>query len=267
MADTSNRFTGSIPELYHRYLGPVLFEPYAGDLAGRLAMADRPSLLELACGTGMLTRLILAKLPEQGSLVASDLNGAMIEIAKNYVPADDRLTWKVVDAMTLPFPDSSLDGVVCQFGVMFFPDKLAAAREVRRVLKTGGRYLFNVWESLERNDMFRTAQEIMVRTFPDNPPAFYNVPYHYHDQGQIEGTLKEAGFRDVTIERVSLPCRSRSARDAARGMVMGNPMALELEQRGTKPESLVDSVAALLAERFGEEPLECRMSALVVEAR
>ena len=267
MSDTSTQFTGSIPEIYHRNLGPVIFEPYAEDLAGRLTLSEGARVLELACGTGIVTKRVLEKLPSGGSFVASDLTEAMIEVGKKNVSADTRLKWQVIDATNIPFPDGSFDQVVCQFGVMFFPDKPAAAREVRRVLRSGGSYLFNVWDSLEKNDMCGTAQEIIHEMFPKDPPMFYTVPFHYHDEKEIARTLKEAGFGETRIERVSRVSRSRTAREAARGLVLGNPISIELSQRGADAESLIDSVTELLTARFGAEPMECRMSALVVEAR
>ncbi len=160
---------GSVPENYNRYLGPVLFEPYAADLAGRINNADR--ILEIACGTGILTKAILGR-HSRASVVATDLNRGMIEIAKQHVQSD-RVTWREADAAQLPFGQNEFDTVVCQFGFMFVPDKLAAFREVRRVLRSSGAFTFNVWDSIAENECSRIANEVVQSIFKTDPPKFY----------------------------------------------------------------------------------------------
>ena len=109
-------------------------------------------LLETACGTGILTRALAARLPEAVAITATDLNEPMLDFAR-LQPSGGRVAWRQADAQALPFSDGTFDAVVCQFGVMFFPDKQRAYREVFRLLKPGGRFLFSVWDRLETNDL------------------------------------------------------------------------------------------------------------------
>src|SRR5262245_8082090 len=160
MAGSDTKFTGSIPEKYDTYLVPFLFEHYAAHLAGKLALSPGSRVLEVACGTGVLTRHLLQALPPKGTLVATDLNGAMLDLARTKVNPDPRLEWKVADAMKLPFGDATFDVVACQFGVKFFPDKVAALQEMKRVLKPGGTLVFNVWDSLETNLSAKIVHEL-----------------------------------------------------------------------------------------------------------
>src|SRR5437016_5070372 len=189
------KFSGSIPAAYDRYLGPILFQSYAEDLMNRLGAGENSSVLELACGTGILTRVLRDRLPATARLVATDLNEPMIANAASKFAQNERIEWKQADASSLPFDDQSFDAIVCQFGVMFFPDKALSAREAHRVLKPGGVFLFNVWDSMEHNDLGRIAHETISSFFEKDPPTFYEVPFSYYDQNEIKRVLEAAGFK------------------------------------------------------------------------
>src|SRR5262245_10107323 len=183
MMSSSNvyaQFTASIPENYDRYLGMVLFDPFARDLAGRLPNESR-RILETACGSGIVTRRLLQALPPGATLVATDLNAPMVDHARAAIGSDSRVTWRTADMCDLGLPDRAFDTVVCQFGVMFVPDKASAMRESLRVLVPGGLYLFNVWDSLALNRFAALANEVITDSFPDDPPGFYQVPFSMHD--------------------------------------------------------------------------------------
>lgn len=261
------QFTGSIPQHYDRYLGPVLFEPYARDLARRLEGPSPKRILELACGTGILTRELRARLPKS-SIVATDLNEAMIEYALTRPDAATGITWRAADMSALPLPDRTFDAVVCQFGMMFVPDKPAAIREARRVLAPGGTFLFNVWDSIERNRYARISQTVVERLFPEDPPSFYRTPFGMHDGAEIRALVEAGGFSDVRIESVSLQSQAPSAAEFARGLVEGNPLFTLIQERGTVPVAKVrEEVAQALADELGERPVRVALNAIVVEAR
>src|SRR2546425_2475722 len=224
-------FVGSIPENYDRYLGPVLFDPYAADLVARLDVPATASVLELACGTGIVTRRLRDCLGSNAKLIATDLNEAMMNFAAPKFPPEENIEWKQADATELPFADQSFEAVICQFGLMFFPDKEKAARETYRVLKPGGVFLFNVWDAIERNDLTYAAKTIIENYFPDNPPDFYQVPFSFHDQHAIRSLLSGAGFREIQLSVVSLPPISPSARDAAHGLIHGSPIITAIIER------------------------------------
>jgi ubiquinone/menaquinone biosynthesis C-methylase UbiE len=263
MAGSDSEFVGSIPEKYDTYLGPFLFEPYAADFVRRMDLPEEARVLELACGTGILTRRITEALPRSGRLTATDLNQPMLDHARRKVGADPRLEWRVADALKLPFPDESFDRVVCQFGVMFFPDKLAAMREARRVLKAGGEFSFNVWDSPSRNSYEEVADGVVVGFFPANPPTFFQVPFGYHDQGAIRSVMKEAGFANIRWVEVVLEGQCPTAMDAAVGLVEGCPLIIQIQERGVRnPRSIVEAVAKKLAAAFGDSPMRCQLGAV-----
>ncbi|HET9250869.1 MAG TPA: class I SAM-dependent methyltransferase [Candidatus Eisenbacteria bacterium] len=260
-------FDGTIPQYYDTHLGPMFFEPYARDLAGRPEVKAGGSVLEVACGTGRVTRLLRERLPAGVHITATDLNDAMLDYARGRFTEAPALTWRQADAAALPFPDGSYDAVVCQFGYMFVPEKETAMREARRVLRPGGALYFNVWDRLEENDIARTSHETIASFFPENPPQFYSVPFGFHDAGRIRTMLEGAGFEGVRIETLSEESRSPSARDAALGLIRGNPVGTDIKERGTVPiETVIDAVERAIRERFGDPP-RARMRAHVVTAR
>jgi ubiquinone/menaquinone biosynthesis C-methylase UbiE len=268
MADVTTAFTGKIPENYDRYLASLLFEPYADDLVARVPIHDGVRILEVACGTGIVTRRLVDKLAGRGAIVATDLNEAMFAHARKRLPGRGDATWRHADGTSLPFETRSFDVVVCQFGVMFFPDKAAGAREAFRVLRPGGVYLFNVWDALEANPVPRITHETIAAFFPKDPPKFYTVPFSYHDVATIEALLRDAGFEAVGCERVAKEGKSASAAEAAIGLIDGNPVAAEIMQR--RPEALAEikaAVAARLARELGDQPLRAPLRAIVATGR
>ena len=170
-------FAGSIPKFYETHLVPLIFEPYAPDLARRLASNAAGRVLELAAGTGVATRALASILPATSSIVATDLNVPMLEQAKA-IDIARPVEWRQADAMQLPFENGAFDAVVCQFGVMFFPDKPLAFSEARRVLAEGGVFVFNVWDRIEENEFADMVTTALTRRYPDDPPRFLaRVPH------------------------------------------------------------------------------------------
>lgn len=268
MQEKNVRFVGSIPENYDRYLGTVLFEPYAVDLAGRLDPEEASNVLELACGTGILTRQLRRRLSVSSRLVATDLNEPMLQYAKAKSDQNEGIEWKQADASALPFPDGSFDVVVCQFGLMFVPDKFAALREMHRVLLPNGRLLFNVWDSIELNDLARIAQQTVNRLFPTNPPTFYEIPFSMHDPVVLKEMVFTAGFHGINLSIVSRVGESRSSKDAAKGLVYGNPLITAIqEQNVIDAETVVNEINRAVAIECGAAPTRAKMQAIVITAR
>ncbi len=249
MKPSDAHFPSSVAALYDRCLRPLLFEPYAEDLARRAAALGPSSILETAAGTGVLTEALSKVLPD-AEIIATDLNQAMIDAAEAR-PGSRRIEFRVVDAQALPYGDGSFDLVVCQFGVMFFPDRIGAYREARRVLKPGGRFLFNAWGRLEDNEASLVVAQAVASAFPDDPPSFLQrTPFGYHDIGRIEADLRSAGFTEVASEKVEKRSRLDSAREAATGLCLGSPLRGEIEARDpTRLDEMVDLATAAL-ERF-----------------
>src|SRR5262245_9630966 len=264
--DRNVLFQGAIPENYDRYLGPVIFEPWAQDLVSRLANRKSERVLEIACGTGIVTRRLRDALPVTTEIVATDLNSDMFEFAKPKFRKDENVIWQQVDASALSFPDCSFDAVVCQFGVMFVPDKASAMRESYRVLRGDGVFLFNVWDSFAMNPFGQIAHAAIASFFDRNPPRFYEIPFGFHDSTIIRKLLQDAGFEKIESFSETKPCRSRSAREFATGLVRGNPVSAEATERGVDPENVIAAVAKRIAERFGDAPVESTMRAIVWQA-
>ncbi|HTR02955.1 MAG TPA: class I SAM-dependent methyltransferase [Thermoanaerobaculia bacterium] len=263
---TAASFDGGVPGAYETYLVPLLFEPYAADLAERVRALGPASVLEVAAGTGAATRAMASALPRNVSLVATDLNQPMLDQAAALGTARP-VVWKQADALQLPFPDRSFDAVVCQFGVMFFPDRARGFAEARRVLRPGGTFLFNAWDALADNELADAVQESLGAMFPDDPPLFMErLPHGYHDPARIEADLAAGGFAaPPRIEPLTLRSRARSARDAAVAYCYGTPLRHEIESRA--PGRLDDAVAAAeaaIARRFGKAAVDAKMQAYVV---
>lgn len=259
-------FAGSVPENYDRYLGPVLFEPYALDLVGRIAGAV--NILEIACGTGRVTKHLLNTLPSSGKLVATDLNADMIAVAKTKV-ADDRVEWKVADAQELPFEDNSFDHIVCQFGVMFFPDKAKGMAEAYRVLQPGGKYIFNVWDALELNPRSALIRTVMEEIMGDEAPDFLKKgPYSYYDKEEIANLMKLSGFKDIQLGVVYKTAYYESSDDLINGFVKGSPLSAYLaEQTEELRDKITNELSRRIKAEFGESKLESPMQAIVCEGR
>mgnify|MGYP003575678378 CR=1 FL=1 len=198
-SNTDRSFSGSIPQLYEQYLVPLIFEPYAKDMATRVAALQPSSVLEVAAGTGVVTRQLAAVLPLAVSVVATDLNQPMLDHAAS-IGTVRAVEWRQADAMRLPFPDEAFDTVVCQFGVMFFPDKSVAMSEARRVLRPGGTFIFSAWDAVEQNEFANVVTNALTEVFPNQPPRFLaRVPHGYHDQAVIASDLARGGFRGHRI--------------------------------------------------------------------
>ena len=266
MASTDIAFTGSVPGMYDRYMGPLLFRPYADEIARRANELQPKRVLETAAGTGIVTEALHKALPD-AEIVATDLNAAMLDVAAERF-ASSNVRFQPADALDLPFEDARFDLVVCQFGVMFYPDKVRGNAEARRVLRDGGRYLVAIWDRLERNPVSRAAAEAGARLFPDHSDNFMKrVPFGYHDPALIEHDLLAAGFTDIEFETVELRSRSPSARDAALGLVQGTPLRAEIEAIAPDALELVTATATEALGRFeGPDGLDAPMSAHLVTA-
>ena len=266
MNDRDRVFSGSVAEIYERSMAPMLFEPYAADLAGRLDAGESRDVLEIGAGTGVLTRALVGALPPDVAITAIDLNQAMLDRAAA-ASSGRRVEWRRAAAADLPFPDRSFDTVVSQFTAMFFPDKPRVFAEVRRVLRPGGRFVFNVWDRLADNEFADVVDAAIASVCPNDPPHFMaRTPHGYYDPAAIAADLRAAGFSDPPrIDTLALPSRAGSARLAAEGFCQGTPLRLEIEARDSGGlEAATTTAAAALAARFGSGAIEGRMQAEVI---
>jgi len=266
-SDTDKVFTGSIPKLYETYLVPLIFEPYAADLANRLA--SRRSLarvLEVAAGTGVVTRNLASVLPESVSIVATDLNQPMLDLAAA-IGIRRPVEWRQADAMQLPFGDATFDAVVCQFGVMFFPEKSKAFSEARRVLRPGGVFIFNVWDRIKENEFADSVTNALEPLFPKDPPRFLaRIPHGYHDRPTIERDLANGGFTaSPQISTVAARSRAESSRVPAIAYCQGTPLRNEIETRdASRLGEATDIAAEGIAKRFGRGAVDGKIQAHIV---
>jgi ubiquinone/menaquinone biosynthesis C-methylase UbiE len=267
MEDMELRFSGNVPSNYERYMVPLLFRPYAEELAARAKALQPRRILETAAGTGVVSDALAEALPN-AEIVATDLNQPMLDVAAKRVKSAN-VRFQQADALDLPFEDGEFDLVVCQFGVMFFPDKVRGAAEARRVLSDGGHYLFAVWDSIDRNGLSDIANRSLHDIYPDNPPKFMERgPFSYHEQEWIERDLRAGGFTAIDIDTVKLTSRAPSAEAGARGYVYGSPMGVELADYGDGALDRVFERVRQDAKQFeGPNGFEAPMSAHIVTAR
>jgi len=264
--DTDKVFTGSIPELYDVHLVPLIFEPYAVDLVDRLASSSLTCVLEIAAGTGVVTRALASMLPDSVSIVATDLNQPMLDHA-SALGTKRAVEWRQADAMQLPFQDGAFDAVVCQFGVMFFPDKSRAYSEARRVLRSGGVFIFNVWDRIEENEFADAVTTALETLFPEDPPRFLaRAPHGYYDHETIKRDLANGGFT-ASPEIITLAARSRaeSFRIPAIAYCQGTPLRNEIEARdASRLGEATDIAAEAIAQRFGRGAVDGKIQAHII---
>jgi len=265
---TDKVFAGSIPKIYDTHLVPLIFQPYADDLVRRVASLQPRRVLEIAAGTGVVTRALAATLPERTEIVATDLNQSMLDHALT-IGTRRPVVWRQADAMKLPFDDAEFDAVVCQFGAMFFPDKGKAFAEARRVLKPAGVYLFNVWDRIEDNEFADTITEALATVFPDDPPRFMaRTPHGYHDKASIARDLAQGGFRaSPEIDTVAARSRAASPKIPAIGYCQGTPLRNEIETRNASLlADATNEAEKAIARRFGTGAVDGKIQAHVVSA-
>lgn len=254
-------------DLYEQHLGPALFEPYAIGLAQRIADNTEGSVLEMACGTGILTQQLRTHLKPAVSLTATDINPGMLDYAQRKLKDLKGITWRQADIADLPFSDASFNVVVCQFGVMFVPDKDRAFHEMRRVLVKGGLLGVSVWDRMNENPWGVGVHETVARFFPANPPQFFKAPFSFADVEILWRLLAANGFDQIKIQTVPMECRSDSAKSLAIGMIEGAPILAEIQERGAHPGPIVDTVATGFTRIGGDHPFRSTMQAIVVTAR
>jgi ubiquinone/menaquinone biosynthesis C-methylase UbiE len=261
-------FQGSMPELYDTYLVPMLFEAYANDLAERTAARSPSTVLEMAAGTGVVTRAMASLLGSDTQYTATDLNQSMLDHAASVHGVDDRITWRQSDALNLPFDDNAFDVVVCQYGVMFFPDKVAGYAEALRVLNPDGCLLFNTWGHIRENEFAHVVAETVASIFPDDPPRFLErTPHGYHDVALVRQELNKAGFSQVTIETIEETSAAPEPRYPALAYCHGSPLRNEIEDRDPSLlDYVTDRATEALAERFGDGPITGKIQGHVVAA-
>jgi SAM-dependent methyltransferase len=262
MSSSDAAFAGSIPAIYDRYLGPWLFADYAREVTARAKALAPGRILETAAGTGIVTELLASELPG-AEIVATDLNEAMLVVARQRISSGN-VRYQAADAQNLPFNDGSFDLVLCQFGVMFYPDKVKGNAEARRVLRDGGRYIAVIWDKIERNPIAQEIERAVGRVFPDDPPTFASrTPWGYGDKARIESDLRAAGFEDIIIDTIE-STNPLDARGAATGLCQGSPLRAEIEARDpARLEEATDAAAAALARFDGQQTT---LSAHVVTA-
>jgi ubiquinone/menaquinone biosynthesis C-methylase UbiE len=262
-------FSGSIPENYDRHMVPLIFESYARDMAQRAAALSPKAVLEMAAGSGVVTRALAPMLSADARYVVTDLNQPMLDYAATRQEQDDRLTWRQADAQALPFEDAAFDLVCCQFGVMFFPDRPSAYREARRVLKPAGTFLFNAWDRIDENVFADDVTNALAEFFPDDPPRFMaRTPHGYHDSALIRSDLAKAGFSNVTIETKAAESRAPSPHQVAAAYCQGTPLRNEIESRGAdKLEAATEHAASAIARKHGSGEVTAKIQAQVIMAR
>jgi len=252
---------------YDQFFGPLFFEPYAIEVVKRIVPTSISLVLEIAAGTGRVTRHIREHISVSAKLIASDISEEMLGEAKKKLSHLD-IEWQNIDAQQLPFSDNSIDLIVCCFGYMFVPDKPKAFAEAYRVLKQGGMFLFTTWDKLEQNAASYTARTIAKEYLEEPLPESYNIATSMNDETVIGQLLQDAGFSKITIEKVKQFSVSPSAKEAAYGLVEGGGL-IYTEIKKRNPAWIAEikiKVEKELAEKFGVAPMIAPISAVICQA-
>jgi SAM-dependent methyltransferase len=263
MVSASATFSG--PQYYDQHLGPIQFDPFAAELVRRLPPRPPGDVLELACGTGLVTKRLRERLDPALRLTATDLSTTMLDYAKAQLGGHDGIEWRDADALKLPFPDGAFGAVVCGFGIMFVPDRQGMLREARRVLVDGGILLFSVWDRVEENPHALASAEVIEAMFPGDAEMRFRVPYEMHDPALLRQLLAGANFRGTRIETKRIPFEGVDPRNIATGQIRGTPRSVLIEKKGVALDIVIDKVAAALEERGGN-PYRGHAQGLIVAA-
>ncbi|UZE52107.1 class I SAM-dependent methyltransferase [Rhodopseudomonas sp. P2A-2r] len=268
MSESDKVFAGSIPDNYDRHMVPLIFEPFAEDIAKRAASLSPSAVLETAAGSGVVTRTLAPRLPSSARYVVTDLSQPMLDYAASRQRPDGRVEWRQADALALPFEDGAFDLVCCQFGAMFFPDRISGYREAKRVLKPGGYFLFNVWDRIEENVFADDVTNALAKLFSSDPPHFLaRTPHGYHDTALIGSELKDAGFSRLAIETRAEQSRASSPRQVAVAYCQGTPLRNEIEARDAGGlDAATDHATCAIAERHGSGEVAAKIQAHVIVA-
>ena len=268
MTELDKDFLGSIPEIYDTYLVPLIFEYYAQDLADRVGALKPKSVLETAAGSGVVARAMVSVLPSRAQYVVTDLNQPMLDHAESQQDSDSRISWRQADALNLPFDDASFEVVVCQFGVMFYPDRITGYSEAYRVLKPGGKLIFNVWDRIEMNEFAHIVTVAAATVFPDDPPRFLpRTPHGYHDASLIKEELHGVGFTEVSFESLDATSSAPSPRHPAIAYCQGTPLRNEIEERNVDLLNHVTNCAAeAISTRYGAGPVAAKIRGHIITA-
>jgi SAM-dependent methyltransferase len=268
MSESDSVFAGSVPDVYDEHLAPLIFETYARDLANRTALFAPDAVLEVAAGSGVATRAVAPVLGAGGRFAVTDLNEPMLERAASRQPDSDSIEWRVADALDLPFADQTFDLVLCQFGAMFFPDRVKAYSEARRVLRPGGRFIFSMWDRIEENEFAHAVTRALSNVYPQDPPRFLlRTPHGHYDPGVYQAELGAGGFDDVEVDAVAAVSEATSAEVPAIAYCQGTPLRNEIEARN--PPDLGEATGAATEElrlQFGDEEIQGRISAYIITA-
>lgn len=260
-------FNGSVAQNYDDCLGPFVFEPFALDLLERIDTTKTGAVLELACGTGRVTKHLTEKLPVTSIVMATDLNAGMIAVAKEKV-LSPAVKWATVDMTNIPFDENNFDLIVCQFGLMFAPDKLKALIEIRRVLKEGGKLIFNTWDSIENNKIWQTTNDIVNSFLSDAPTTiFKDGPFAMHDEKAVLQLLEQAGFNNSSVASVNKTGQISTAALAAKGFIQGLPVLNTIREKiPASLPAILKAVEKEYVQQFSDQPLKAALQAWVFEA-
>jgi len=262
MTSINAKFVGNIPHIYDTVFGPIAFDHYAKELAKVATGLDPCDVLELAAGTGIVSRRLRDAMQDGSRLVVSDLNQDMLNIAQAKFTNDEAVEIVAADALNLPFADDEFGLAICSFGVMFFPDKIASYREVARVLKPCGHYIFNTWAPLAENPHAQIAHEAVAHFYPDDTPGFYLPAYGYGDPKDVKRDLSVAGWVDVEHQLLPISKLLKNPAEIAHAMINGTPMGGEILQRGgVDPQDVVDLILERWLKEFGADPCMVPMQA------
>jgi ubiquinone/menaquinone biosynthesis C-methylase UbiE len=223
------QIAGNAAETYEHSLVPAVFASWAPLVVALADPQPGDSVLDIACGTGVVTRLAAQQVGRTGKVIGLDLNPGMLAFAASLMPSDPPtsapITWLEASATNMPLPDAAYDIAYCQLGLQFFPDRSAAMREMHRVLVSGGRLGLMVWQGIQHTPGFGALAAALARHINSEAAAIMRAPFALAEAEQLHALISAGGFRDITIQSVAGAVRFPSVARFVQDYVRGSPLS------------------------------------------
>ena len=261
-------YGGGAAEIYERHMVPAIFGPWAEDLLALATPKPGERVLDVACGTGVVTRLVAQRVGPTGTVVGLDLNPGMLAVARAVPPRHGaQIEWREGNVGAIPVADATFDLALCQQGLQFFPDRPAALREIRRVLAPRGRLALSVWRPMQHSSGFEALATALGRLIAPEAAAIMQGPFALGSADELRTLVTGAGFGDVVVQPAAKTLRFPSPEEFVRRYVAATPLAAVVAKANDEARAaLITEVDAALKSSVDHDGLAFPIEAHLVLA-